>query len=183
MKLHRETLAFAGFADHYDVLQHVKSPLWTLNRTPEALPVIDECLRMATGKKYPSDFFGLAELRMRYFKKMKDVEGCRTSAQIWERMQRGDMIGCYGAACLRAITAAVLRATDKSPAAVKQADLEADQAMAWLQKSVAAGFSDAKSLKADDDLADLRNRADFKKMVAGGGSERRRNGGWRTVNG
>lgn len=172
LKLHREALALRKEklpADHHDVLFSmwgVAFALDKLNRTAEALPMIDDCLRMARGKKYTSDFFGLADLRMRYFKKKNDVEGCRSSAVLWEKMHSGDPISCYDAACFRAITAAVLRGTDPSPAGARQADLEADQAMAWLQKAVAAGFNDAKSLKQDEDLTDLRTRADFKKLVA-----------------
>jgi hypothetical protein len=121
---------------------------------------------LARGKKYTADFSVLVDLRLRYFQSKQDAEGCRTSAEMWERLQPRDIGGFYKAACFRAITAAVIRAKDRSPAGTSQAGREADQAVAWLQKAVAAGFKDATAVKKDDDLADLRSRDDFKRLVA-----------------
>jgi hypothetical protein len=104
-------------------------------------------------------------LRLRYFQSKQDAEGCRTSAEMWERLQPRDIGGVYNAACFRAITAAVIRAKDRSLTGTSQADREADQAVAWLQKAVAAGFKDATAVKKDADLADLRSRDDFKRLV------------------
>ena len=56
------------------------------------------------------------------------------------------------------MTAAVLRAADKSPAAARQADGEADRAMAWPVKAIAAGFNNRRALAFDPDLNDLRGR-------------------------
>ena len=76
---------------------------------------------------------------MRHFEKAKNPAGCRTTAEMWENLKRTDPDSIYMAACMRAVTAAVLRAED-SPEAVKPAAGEADRAMAWLKQSVAAGF-------------------------------------------
>ena len=73
---------------------------------------------------------------MRYFEKKKDAAGCRTTAELFENIPRTDAVSLYNAACFRAISAAVIRATDKSPAGARQADEEADRAMAWLEKAV-----------------------------------------------
>ena len=62
--------------------------------------------------------------------------------------------------------AAVIRATDMSPTAAEQADAEADRAMAWLTKAVAAGYKDVAHMKKDTDLVSVRDRADFRKLVA-----------------
>jgi hypothetical protein len=43
---------------------------------------------------------------------------------------------------------------------------QADLAMVWLQKAIAAGFKDKTKLKEDKDLDALRNRDDFKKLLA-----------------
>jgi serine/threonine protein kinase/tetratricopeptide (TPR) repeat protein len=43
---------------------------------------------------------------------------------------------------------------------------EADLAMDWLKKGVAAGYKDVEQLKKDTDLNALRERADFKKLLA-----------------
>jgi serine/threonine protein kinase/tetratricopeptide (TPR) repeat protein len=44
---------------------------------------------------------------------------------------------------------------------------EADLAMQWLKKAMAAGFEDAARIKTDTDLDALRGRADFKQLLAG----------------
>jgi hypothetical protein len=60
---------------------------------------------------------------------------------------------------------AVIRATGKSADDEKQAAAEADQAMTWLKRAVAAGYKSAKNLKEDKDLAALRDREDFKTLL------------------
>jgi hypothetical protein len=47
----------------------------------------------------------------------------------------------------------------------KQTAAEADQAMTWLKRAVAAGYKSAKDLKQDKDLAALRDREDFKTLL------------------
>lgn len=64
------------------------------------------------------------------------------------------------------MAAAVLRATDKSPQAAKQADTSADQAMAWLKQAVAASYKDIAQMKKDADVDALRIRADFRELTA-----------------
>jgi hypothetical protein len=60
----------------------------------------------------------------------------------------------------------VLRAADKSRPAAHDADAEADRAVDWLKQAVAAGFKDTVQIKKDKDLDALRDRNDFKKLVA-----------------
>ena len=72
----------------------------------------------------------------------------------------------YNAACLRAMTSAVIRATDMSPTGAEKADAEADRAMAWLKKAVADGFKNAAHMQKDPGLASLRDRPDFQKLIA-----------------
>ena len=91
----------------------------------------------------------------------------RQVAELWEKRNGTDANSLYDAACYRAITAAAIRASDKSPQGAKQADAEADRAMAWLKKAVAAGLNNASHMAADHDLDDLRGREDFKALVAG----------------
>jgi hypothetical protein len=43
---------------------------------------------------------------------------------------------------------------------------EADVAILWLKKAVAAGFTNTQVVKTDPDLTALRDRADFKKLLA-----------------
>ena len=42
----------------------------------------------------------------------------------------------------------------------------ADRSMDWLRRAVTAGFNDAKHMKKDSDLDALRERDDFKKLIA-----------------
>ena len=64
----------------------------------------------------------------------------------------------YDAACYRAICAAVIPHDPKIPAAdaARLAQEQADLAMAWLHKAVAAGFKDVEHMKQDKDLDALR---------------------------
>ena len=172
LNLHQEALALRkekfGVDDYQTLLSMwgVAVALDKLERTAEALPVIDECLHRAAGKEFRSDFFGLADIRLRYFEKKKDAAGCRTTAELFENIWRTDAMSMYNAACFRAVTAAVTRAADKSPAGAKQADEEAERAMAWLRKAVGAGFKNVATMKKDSNLLVLHDRADFQKLVA-----------------
>jgi hypothetical protein len=141
--------------------------LVNLERGAEAVPVIDECVRRAAGRvAAPGLVLGVTDLRLRHFEKAKDVAGCRATAELWEKLQRTDADSLYTAACYRAVTAAVLRAADTSPAAAHQADAEADRAMAWLTQAVAAGYKDVANMKKDKDLDALRGRTDFRNVMA-----------------
>jgi hypothetical protein len=106
------------------------------------------------------------DLRLRHFQKSKDAAGCRATATMWEALKRADAGSLYDAACMRAVTAAVLQSTPDANAA-RLAKEEADRAMAWLKQAVAAGFNDAAHMKQDKDLDALRDREDFKKLLAG----------------
>ena len=173
LKLHEETLALRKAKlgpDHPDTLASmggVASCLVAVHRGAEAVPVIDECVRLAAGKDVRPDLLPrVIDLRLRHFEKTKDAAGCRQTAAMWEKLKRTDLDSLYKAACFRAVTAAVLRAADKSASTAHQADAEADRAMAWLKQAVAAGYKDAAHLKQDNDLDSLRAREDFKKLVA-----------------
>jgi serine/threonine protein kinase/tetratricopeptide (TPR) repeat protein len=92
------------------------------------------------------------------------AEISRQGRDIWEKQSDGWVL--YHAACFRAVSAGPLRAADKSSAGVKQADAEADCAMALLTKAVAAGGVQVWELKEDEDFNALRGRDDFKKLLA-----------------
>ena len=133
--------------------------LATLDRGAEAVSLIDDCLRRAKGQVlHPNLLQSVVDIRFRHFEKSKDAAGCRATAEIGERLGRTDANSLYYAACYRAVTAAVIRATGKSEDNDKQAAAEADQAMTWLKRAVAAGYKNAKDLKEDKDLAPARPR-------------------------
>jgi tetratricopeptide (TPR) repeat protein len=176
LELRQETLelrkANLGI-DHADTLSsmhELSATLIACDQGAAAVPLIDECFSLASGKTVdPSLIPGLIELRLRHFEKQKDASGCRATAQMWEGLNRSDAGSLYAASCYRSVTAAVLRATDMSDAAdetAQSATEEGDRAMDWLAKAVAAGFTDVAHINEDKDLDPLRERDDFKELLA-----------------
>jgi serine/threonine protein kinase len=172
VKLYEKTLARQKARlgpNHPDTLSSMwglAASLVKLGRSATALPVIDECMRRAAATTVEPELLpNLIELRMRHFETARDAAGCRQTAEMWETLKRSDIDSLYKAACLRAVSAAVFRAAGTSAASAQQADAEADLALAWLKQAVAAGYKDAAHVKQDGDLAALRDRADFTKLV------------------
>ena len=153
-------------------VEHVqrRESLVVLDRPSESLAIIDDCLERAKGRALDPRFVPLAlELRLRVFARQKDVSGCRQTAELSEKLGRHDGPGLYCAARCRAVTAGLLRAAGRTPDAGQQADAEADIAMSWLAKAVAAGYPSRQNLvrmTRDVDLDALRNRADFRSLMA-----------------
>jgi tetratricopeptide (TPR) repeat protein len=167
LKLFEETLALRKAKlgpDHPDTLQSmwgVAKSLIKLERGVEPVPIIDECVQRASGKVVdPALLSSVIDLRLRHFAKSKDVAGCRASAAMWEKLDRRDADSLYNAACMRAITAQVLRDSGG-----KGADAEAGRAIAWLRQAVSAGYHDARHTGTDHDLEGLRDRADFRELL------------------
>jgi hypothetical protein len=102
------------------------------------------------------------DLRLRHFEKARDAAGCRATAEMWEKLNRTDAEGLYIYTCLRAVTAAVLRANGKP----QDAAAEADRALVSLKRAIAAGYQGAAHLAKDRDLDALRDREDFKRLLA-----------------
>ena len=173
LRIHEETRARRESTlgvDHPDTLISVWSvaqDLIKLDRGALAVPLIDECLQRAVGKRVHRNFPEVADLRLRHFEKAKNAQECRTTAELWEKQKRADGDSLYQAAVCRAVTAAVLREA-KAPdaSAIRLANDEADLAMAWLSKAVAAGYKDVAEIKSGKDLGTLRDRPDFKKLLA-----------------
>jgi tetratricopeptide (TPR) repeat protein len=167
LKLRQETLALRKVKlgpDHPDTLMTMYNLAisYTALGRNEAVRLIDDCVRRAAGKVVdPRLLPTVLDLRLRYFEQAGDPAGCRQTAEKWEALNRTDAASLYSAACMRAVTAAVLRAADQ-PA---EADAEAERAIAWLKRAVAAGFNNASRLKRDKDLDALRDRADFSGLV------------------
>ncbi len=142
------------------------SSLVDADRGAEAIPLIDEFLLKSDR---PDVDFGLVRrainLRLGHFRKAGDPAGCRGTAEMWEKLNRTDASSLYNAACYRALTAEVqeMASGDEAPV-VAQAD--ADQAMEWLRRAVNAGWTDAVQLREDSDLTSLRDRQDFKALLA-----------------
>jgi len=170
LKLRQETLALRRSKlgpEHPDTLEsmwRVTESLVGLHRGAEAVPIIDEFLKGAVGKSIRPDMI-VRMIGFRMERRATDAAGCRAMAEMCEKLQPADATSRYNIACILSITAARIRASDKSEAAVKDATAEADRAMAWLKQAVAAGWKDAEHVKKDRDLDALRDREDFKKLL------------------
>ena len=81
---------------------------------------------------------------------------------MWEKLNRTDAGSLYDAACYRAVAAGLYLKSIR----LAEATADADRAVAWLAKAVAAGFRDRERVQTDDDLAVVRIRPDFQKLVA-----------------
>jgi tetratricopeptide (TPR) repeat protein len=173
LKLFQETLtlrkAKLGSA-HPDTLSSmwgVAECLVNIGRGAEAVDIIDDFVRRAEGNAVDPRLIPAGmELRLRHFAKLNDIAGCQETADRWEELQRTDAESLYQSACFRAVCAAVIRETDGTPAGETNAIQQADQAMAWLKKAIAAGFTNVAHIKADKDLDALRDRDDFKRLLA-----------------
>jgi tetratricopeptide (TPR) repeat protein len=173
LKLHEEALALLKAklgSDHPITLlcmHGTAADLENLDRGAEALSLLDELLERAAGKVVDSRLMpGVMHLRKRHFAKLNDAAGCRATAEMWEQFQRTDVASLYDSACYRAATAAVIGQSDRSADGAKKADIEADQAMVWLRKAIAAGYRDVAQMATDADLYALRGRKDFQSVLA-----------------
>jgi tetratricopeptide (TPR) repeat protein len=172
LKFHQQALAIrqAKFGpDHRVTLWSrwgVAAELYSLGREPEAIAIIDEVFERARHMRVQPDLVGLANNRSRYYEKVKDAAGSRKTAELWESLHRTDARSLYNAACYRAVAAKVIRATDGSPAGAQAFEAEANRAMAWLRQAVASGYKKVEMLRKDSDLDAIRDRADFRKVIA-----------------
>jgi serine/threonine protein kinase/tetratricopeptide (TPR) repeat protein len=172
LKLHEEALAARKRVlppDHPDTLMSVVNFAMccaALNRHAEAISLLDEVLAKADRPEVPLRLIKPAiRVRLRSSQKLGDLAGCRAMVGMWEKQNPTDAPDLYSAACCRAVTAE-LQAKAKDPDAARLAKEDADKAMAWLTKAVAAGYPDADYIKKDADLDFLRDREGFKKLVA-----------------
>jgi serine/threonine protein kinase len=140
-----------------------------LKEFDRALPEIDSQLKLvdqaaAAGKRpYSRLKPDLIEYRSRIFLERKDAVGYRETIEMDEKLGRNnanDANAFHRAARYRAVLSGLL-VTDKPD----EAKREADKAMDWLRKAVAAGWQDHAQMLKDSDLDSLRNRDDFKKLM------------------
>jgi hypothetical protein len=176
LKLREETLAMRKARlglDHPDTLSSMNKlaeSLVAIDRHSESTALIDGCLRRAEGKAIDMRLVRTALiLRLRAFAKQKDASGCRQTAEMWEKLSRNDADILYNTACSWAVTASALRANGRSSDSGLRAEAAADKGVNWLAKAVAAGYRTPQNLAhmtRDSDLDALRNRADFRHLLA-----------------
>jgi serine/threonine protein kinase len=140
--------------------------LEALGRAKEALPAFDDALRLA-GEKEPDPAFArqVFGIRVRMCQLRGDAAGCRAAVGKIEALRKTDAESLYQLACYTARLSATVRAADATPAGARQADADADRAMALVEQAVAAGYRDAR-LAQNPALEPLRARPGFAALAA-----------------
>ncbi len=144
---HHLFVAAGGLAECYTAL----------DRGAEATATADKYLAHVAGKEAVQNEWVVAMLthRNRHLARSRDAAGCRATAEMYEKLKLTAAESLYNAACFRGIVAGLDSRGD-----------DADRAMEWLRKAVAAGYKDVEHLKKDTALDALRDREDFKKLIA-----------------
>jgi hypothetical protein len=114
---------------------------------------------------------GLLDLRVRFLLKEQRLSAAVESAAKMKELAGDKAELLYDAACAYALCAAEPEGTSagsKRPGrnATALAKQCADEALALLKQAVAKGFKNAALMRQDKDLDALRQREDFKKLVA-----------------
>lgn len=94
----------------------------------------------------------------------KAIEVCRHAISFFEKQSLTGANELYNIACMHALFAAALKSASTSEA-IQFVGAEANRAVALLKQAVAAGFKDLQ-LQEDHDLDALRERKDFKDLLA-----------------
>ena len=178
LKLCEETLRLRKTKlgpDHHETLASmwgVARALMRLSREMEALPVIEDCLARAGARTLDTYTERLMmDLRLRVAQIKKNPAGCLAVAERWEKLQRTGPDDLYQAAYFRGVCASLMRAMDDPAAWQDAAKRQADLAMEWLKKALAAGYSNLADLEQNPDLEAVRDRDDFKTLLAAEGSQ------------
>jgi tetratricopeptide (TPR) repeat protein/predicted Ser/Thr protein kinase len=97
------------------------------------------------------------------------VAAFRESIKIVEGLSKPIAVDLYNIACCHARIHQIALERGGTTA---DASAEVEQAMASLRQSIAAGYRDVADMRNDSDLNSLRNRADFRKLMAELGSKK-----------
>jgi serine/threonine protein kinase len=105
----------------------------------------------------------LLDLRVRFLLKEQQPSAAVASAAKMREFAADEPLQLYKAACLYALCAASAREAKNAAAGPEQL---CDEAMELLKRAVAKGFKNTAQMKQDRDLDALREREDFKQLVA-----------------
>ena len=156
--------------DHPDTIKSmntVANCYASLGRLAEAVNLNEEALVLCTGK-LGMDHPDTLSLAFHVGMRKKDWAACRRVSEIWEKLNFTDPRNLYSAAGRRAMTAAVIQqdSTTSADEIFKLATVESERAMTLLKQAVGAGYKNVQQIKQDNFLDALRNRDDFKKLLA-----------------
>jgi tetratricopeptide (TPR) repeat protein len=164
--LHKAVGLQPELAEAYPVMSGLAVDCAAQGRPTDALRLINELLATADqpGRSPSTDSVTVVSC-IQHFRSLGDLTSCRVAAEALEKKNLLDSTWLYNAARGRAIIAAAqMHAGD--PNAARLSKEEADRAMVWLSKAVAAGFAEAILMRHDADLDPLRDRDDFHKLLA-----------------
>jgi tetratricopeptide (TPR) repeat protein len=171
-RFHKEALAVAKAtlrSDHPDTLRTMMClaiDYGRLGRNADALKLFEEVLALRKAKldpDHPDTLLSMHNLAVGYASAGRYADALKLHEETL-RLRRAKLgpehpdtaDSLYGIGCVHALM------NRKSSDGAKQADL----AMEWLKKAVAAGYKDTANIKTDTDLDALRGREDFKKLLA-----------------
>jgi tetratricopeptide (TPR) repeat protein len=110
---------------------------------------------------------GLLEMRVRYLLKEQKLPEALESAVKIKELAGDKAEQLYNAACAYALCAGAAKQAKSPVTGAAGSGKLAEEAMALLKQAVAKGFEKVAHMKQDKDLDSLRDREDFKKMIAG----------------
>ena len=172
LKLREETLVLQkaklgpGHPDTLMSMYNLAVSYDTLGRKADALKLQKELLplqKAKLGPDHPYTLQTMSTLAVSYAVLGRHAEGIKLLEETLaiQKVKRGPghpetLVTMYNIACMHAIF--VPKSTDRAN--------EASIAMDCLQRAVAAGFNNLALIKKDSDLDNLRDREDFKQLVA-----------------
>jgi serine/threonine protein kinase/tetratricopeptide (TPR) repeat protein len=172
LELNQQTLQLRKMnlgSNHPDTLQsmnNLANCYADAGRLKEAVKLNEETLQLRKAKLGPdhlNTLTSMQDLALCYRKTGRHAEALNLLEEtvVLRKAKLGldrpdSLAAMYDIACLHALMI---------PKAA-QRDKEADLAMEWLQKAAAAGFKGIGKLKQDSDLNALRERVDFRKLLA-----------------
>jgi tetratricopeptide (TPR) repeat protein len=141
-----------------DCLNHNRKRLALCRKAEQAVRDLDFAL-----KQPAAEVPALLDMRVRFLLKEQKPAAAVESAAKMKQLAGDKPDQLYNAACLYALCAG---ANGTSPEASRLAKECAHEALTLLKQAVAKGYGDAAHMKENQDLAALRQRADFQKLLA-----------------
>ncbi|MBL8822985.1 MAG: serine/threonine protein kinase [Planctomycetia bacterium] len=149
--------------DHAETLVCLQSNitcLFDLNRSNEAVPLINDCLQRTKGQPANKDLESVMYLlRFRHEHGQRSMASCIATLAEWEKLLPLDGENTFEL-CLAWAQLAQLKKENGSDGIA-----EADKAMGYLQQASEKGWNVVKAMEDDKNLAGLRGRDDFRVLM------------------
>jgi serine/threonine protein kinase len=138
-----------------------------VGRVADALSVIDELL----ARPIEQDGNMVCESQTavdctRQFKTLQDAAACRAAAKALENKKPLDARSRYNIACCWALAAAARDEIADDYHSMHLVTDDVNHAIEWLKNAVASGFADPADMRQDRDIDFIRNRPEFRQLLA-----------------